>query len=168
MRLPPGAAELRRHQWLDFRERRPGSLFPLFAALRSPEAAATVESLTPTPVMTSRFRAPLAARQSVAGCRNLAGVLPGFALVTQVFRPLEVQSTALAVVAGLLVLRLARLGSRVATRRITTAQIRRSCAVTCTVAVVWAGVVASVFWIPVTVSPTWGPMCRRTSTWAPS
>ncbi|MDA8368729.1 MAG: toll/interleukin-1 receptor domain-containing protein [Nocardiopsaceae bacterium] len=157
LHLPADAEELRRHQWLDFRERHPDSLFPLLAALRSPTAEPADDGPAPAPAVADRFRAPVAVRQFVALGRNLAGALPGFALVALIFRPMDVQSPALAVVTVLAVVCLVRLGNRVATRRITAAGFRRGCLVTLAVLTLWVGVAFSILWTPLALSTVWGP-----------
>ncbi|WP_407285380.1 toll/interleukin-1 receptor domain-containing protein [Streptomyces sp. BP-8] len=155
VRLPSDAAELRRHQWLDFRERRPGSLFQLLAALRSPEADTAGEFLPPTPVITERYLAPAWVRYFVTSCRNITAFFPGFALVAVVLRPWQVQSTLLAAVTLLLVVHLVRMGNLAATRRISASRFRTHCVVASVLSFAWAGVAISVLWIPVTLSSTW-------------
>ncbi|MFE0191437.1 toll/interleukin-1 receptor domain-containing protein [Streptomyces sp. NPDC058989] len=155
VRLPPDAAELRRHQWLDFRERRPDSLFQLLAALRSPEAETAGKVLPPTPVITERYLAPTWVRYFVMSCRNITAFFPGFALVAVVLRPLQVQSTLLVAVTVPLVVHLVRMGNLVATRRVSASRFRTHCAVASVLSLLWAGVAISVLWIPVTLSSTW-------------
>lgn len=155
VRLPSDAAELRRHQWLDFRERRPDSLFRLLSALRSPEAESAGEGLPRTPITTDRYLAPMGVRYFVQFCRNIIAFFPGFALVAVVLRPLEAQSTLLASMTVLLGVCLVRLGNHVATRRVSASQFRRTYVVASALSILWTGVAISVLWIPVTLSSTW-------------
>lgn len=151
VRLPPDSAELRRHQWLDFRKRRPEALHRLLAELRSPTAAG--ERRPPTPVASSRYVAPARVVGFVVLCRSGAAAFIGFALVGLVLHPLAGHTMALAAITALLAACLGRLTDRVARRHLTAAAFQRRCAVVCALSVAWSAAELSAFWIPV---PTGG------------
>ncbi|RKT84183.1 TIR domain-containing protein [Saccharopolyspora antimicrobica] len=155
IRLPPDAEALRRHQWVDFRDRRPDHLFHLLAALlgRSP----TEQAPAPPPVVTTRFLAPCEVRFAVESCRHLAAAFPGFALVTLLFQPLDPRSAALAVVTAPLVAGLVVLSRRMATRRIALTRFRWSLAALCAGTVLWCAVAVTTLREHWERQAAWGP-----------
>lgn len=152
VRLPPDSAELRRHQWLDFRKRRPEALHRLLAELRSPKA--TGERRPPTPVTPGKYVAPARVVGFVVLCRSGAAAFIGFALVGLALHPLAGHTVALAAVTALLVACLGRLTDRVARRRLTAAAFRRNCRVVWALSAAWSATELSTFWTP---APMGGP-----------
>ncbi|MFC4563398.1 toll/interleukin-1 receptor domain-containing protein [Nocardiopsis mangrovi] len=155
IRVPPDAEGLRRRQWLDFRERRPETLFDLLSELRSPETEGAEDDLPPVPTITDRFLAPITARWFVLMCRSIPAFFVGFSLVGVALRPFEAQSTVLAAVTVLLALCFTLLGTRVAQRRTSTARFRAGLGVISALLLVWSTVAAAVLWIPIDRSSPW-------------
>lgn len=83
VRLPPDMSELRRYQWLDFREQRPESLFSLLASLAADRLAR--QDVTPVPMNMLHFRAPQTIRRLIEFFRAYIVILAMtmLALVTQ-------------------------------------------------------------------------------------
>lgn len=147
--VPDDTKELRRYQWLDFREQRPEHLYALVAAVSRPDSEPGMADPVPVPVVADRFRAPLPARGLVSMFRMAAAFAPGFALARLFFAPTSPQSAALTVLAVASAAVLLRMAGRLAARRLTPAQLTRSHTVALTLAVLWCATGASILWTPV-------------------
>ncbi|MGZ3143160.1 toll/interleukin-1 receptor domain-containing protein [Lentzea chajnantorensis] len=147
--LPADDEDLRRHQWLDFRERRSDTLLFLLSSLRSPAAAAVEDGMAPTPLVPNRFLAPPEVRAFLQYGRTLPAFAAAFAVVYLAFHPSAWQSAVLCALAALLVWRHTALNRGVVTRRCTATAFRRGYWSAWLLFALWTGVAVSLLWTPV-------------------
>lgn len=142
VQLPPDANELRRHQWLDFREQLPEGLFNLLVALCTDKAED--HDSASLPINTHRFRAPQFVRGLVELSRTYIVSIAAFALGAVVLRPLEISTSTLLGISVLLIVCLARLMILTATRQLTKEQFGSLAGITCLLMLLWLIVVISI------------------------
>lgn len=117
--LPVDAEELRRYQWLDFREQLPEGLYNVLIELIDPQA--TPESAA-IPFNPQRFRAPQIIKGLIELCRTYLIIVATISLAAIIFKPSAIGTWLLAGVGFLLVWCLIRLMFRTATRKLTKEQ----------------------------------------------
>ncbi|WP_197288236.1 toll/interleukin-1 receptor domain-containing protein [Nocardia sp. NRRL S-836] len=149
MPLPADDEDLRRHQWLDFRERRTDTLLFLLSSLRSPAAEPVRDGMAPTPLVPDRFLAPPEVRVFAHYCRTAPAFAVAFSLACLLFRPLEWQPLTLGALATALLWCLLRLDRLVATRTTTAAGFRGRYWTAWTLMALWTGVAISILYTPV-------------------
>ena len=110
--------EFRRHQWMDFRTRRPEHLFSLLSALRAP-AQPSDGHIYLTPIDPDRFRAPIAVHAFVNGTRDFVSTFGGAALGFLATSPLHTGDLVQAALSGLLLGSVVALHDRTTKRRLT-------------------------------------------------
>lgn len=135
--LPEDSMELRRRQWLDFREQLPEGLYNLLRELRNTKHAA--QDSNPIPIDTSRFRAPLIVRGFVELARTYMAIIGAFSIGLLALRPLQLSVVALALMSLSLDIYLWLLLRSTTARSVTAKRFHIRCGMLFLFTLIWTG-----------------------------
>jgi hypothetical protein len=155
--LPEDSRELRRRQWLDFREQLPEGLYNLLRVLRGVDYAGGGSN--PVPLDTGRFRAPMEVQGFVETCRIELIMIGAFSIGLVVLHPLQHGAINLALVSLLPEIYLWRLLRSTTARLETGRNFRIRCGVFLLLVLMWTGYMGAMnLWLlvpGVTVMLSW-------------
>jgi hypothetical protein len=140
--------EFRKHQWMDFRARRPEHLFSLLSALRVPERPADGHVYL-TPINPERFRAPIGVHAFVNGTRDFVSTFGGVAVGILATSPFHTGDILQAGLSALLLGSVVALHDRTTKRRLTGLGFGLAAVVVSTLACTWIALWLSLHWVNV-------------------